>query len=197
MESYNHSLFLFLNAGPDTPQWAIQAGTLLAKRVIYLIPLLLTGLWLWGDHRTRESALKGLVLTVVALGCNHVIGMMVHTPRPFELAVGHTWLAHAPTAAFPSNHLTIFTVIGLSLAGGAQRGLGILVLVTGAVVAWSRIFVGVHFPIDMAGALVVGIAVFGLMTPAWRRVGEPVTTRLEAVYRHVLAWPISAGWLRY
>lgn len=196
MESLNHSLFFLFNASPETPAWAIEAGRLLAKRVIYLIPLLLVASWLWGDTPRRNTSVKALTVTVLALGTNHVIGFFVHTQRPFEMELGHTFLAHAATAAFPSNHLTIFLCVGLCFLRGAMPRLGFAVITSGFVVAWARIFVGVHFPLDMAGAVVVAFVAYSLVTPFWDRRGMAVTTQMERIYRRVLSIPISAGWLR-
>ena len=35
------------------------------------------------------------------------------------------------------------------------RGTAVAILLLGVAIAWARIFVGVHYPLDMAGALVV------------------------------------------
>lgn len=197
MDSLNHTLFLLINADPDTALWAVDAGRLLAKRVIYIIPLMLVGMWLWGDSTSRQTALKAFTVTAVALGCNHAIGMVVHTPRPFELGLGYTFLAHAPTASFPSNHLTIFFSIGLTLFLSASAKMGMTIIVMGVIVAWARIFIGVHFPLDMVGAVVVSGVIYALVTPVWQRYGITITTHAEQLYRRILAIPIKAGWLRY
>ena len=195
-DALNHSLFLIINADPDTPAALVDAGILIAGRVIYLLPPMLAAIWLWGNSQYRNSALKALVVTAIALGCNQLIGIYMPTQRPFELGVGYTFLAHAPTPSFPSNHLTIFFSVGLCLMRGAASRLGVLVLISGLVVAWARVFVGIHFPLDMAGAVVVAIVVYAAVTPVWNRCGMTITTRLERVYRRIMALPISAGWLR-
>lgn len=195
-DALNHSLFLFINADPDTPAALVDAGVLIAKRVIYLLPPMLVAMWLWGSSEYRNTALKALIVTAIALGCNQLIGTYMPTQRPFELGIGHTFLAHAPTFSFPSNHLTIFFSVGLCLARGAAARLGIFVLMSGLVVAWARVFVGVHFPLDMVGAVIVSVGVYVLVTPLWNRWGMTITMQLERVYRRVMALPISAGWIR-
>lgn len=185
-----------MNAGPDTPAVLIDIAVFLAKHVIYLIPPLLLAMWLWGNSSYRNSALKALLVTAIVLGCNQLIGMYFPTHRPFELGVGYTYLTHAPTPSFPSNHLAIFFSISLCLMRGAAPGLGVVVLVAGAVVAWARVFVGVHFPIDMAGSIFVTLVVYLAVTPLWHHYGQTITSQFERLYRRILAWPISAGWLR-
>lgn len=196
-DSLNHSLFLLINAHPDTPAWAIQLGVLLAKHVIYVLPVLLTAMWLWGDAEHRNTALKSLVLTGIALTCNQLIGIGFHMQRPFELGLGHTFLMHAATAAFPSNHLTIFLCVGLCGLLGATPRIGATVVILGVAVGWARVFVGVHFPLDMIGAALVTVVVYAVFTPLWDRHGPALTMRFQRLYRRVLALPISAGWVRY
>jgi len=195
METWNHSWFLFLNAGADAPEWAMASSYIIAKRLIYLIPLLLAGLWLWGDQRQRQVALQALVTTAVALACNQAIGMLMPTARPFELGLGVTLLDHAPTPSFPSNHLTIFCCLGLCL-WRLRRWLGLSVLAVGLVVAWSRIYVGVHFPLDMVGAIAVAAIVTALIWPVWKGCGLQITRILEHPYRWLFAYPIRRGWVK-
>src|SRR5699024_3357964 len=188
MEAWNHSWFLFLNAGANAPDWAIASSYLIAKRLIYLIRLLLAGLCLWGEQPQRQVALQALVTTAVALDCNQAIGMLMPTARPFELGLGVTLLDHDPTPSFPSNHLTIFCCLGLCL-WRLRRWLGLSVLAVGLVVAWSRIYVGVHFPLDMVGAIAVAAIVTAILWPVWNRGGPHLTRILEHPYRWVFAYP--------
>jgi len=43
IEAFNQSLFLRINAGVDTPSWAVDTAIVIADDLIYLIPVLLTG----------------------------------------------------------------------------------------------------------------------------------------------------------
>lgn len=196
LQAFDHSLFFTLNASPDTPLWAITLGVVAAKYVIYLIPAMLTGLWLWGDSHSRQTALHVLLVTAITLLCNSLIGQIWPTPRPFVAGIGHHFLAHAPTPSFPSNHLGIFVSTGLVLMLHGTRRLGTLTLGLGVIVAWARIFTGVHFPLDMAGAAVVSLSAYAVTRPVWSRTGPRVTAALEHVYRCVFAKPIAAGWVR-
>ena len=82
----------------------------------------------------------------------------------------------------------------LLLDGAALFGLP--VLGSGLCVAWARMFLGLHFPLDMLGALGVAMLVYLSLTPVRRRVGASTTRALARVYRRVLAWPVARGWVR-
>ena len=69
-------------------------------------------------------------------------------------------------------------------------------LLLGVCVAWARVFLGVHFPLDMVGAAVVIVAVWLAISPVWRLVGERLTGQVAHLYRGLLAYPIALGWIR-
>ena len=67
IETLNRTLFLSINGGDNTPTWLVQTAIVIADDLIYLSPLLLLGLWLWGDHTRRSLALKACMVTLVSL----------------------------------------------------------------------------------------------------------------------------------
>lgn len=186
MQTFNYDLFLLINASPDAASWLINLNIFVAKRVIYIIPILLAITWILGQHKQRKTALHAFFLVVVGLFINQVIGMFVPTDRPFMVGVGSVLLSHAPTPSFPSNHLTIFMCVALAYYYGGLRNIAYVLTVIGLFVAWSRIYVGVHFPIDMMGAILISIITFVLTIAIWRKTSEGLTTILENIYTSII-----------
>ncbi|CAE6744056.1 phosphatase PAP2 family protein [Paraburkholderia haematera] len=195
LEAFNQALFLMINATPSTPAWQIDMARMIADYVIYLVPLSLIAIWLFGNEHQREVAVRAFCVTLLALGLNQILGMVWPHPRPFVMGIGHTFLEHAPDSSFPSDHGTIFACIALSLLLGGVRRYGIPILLSGLAVAWARVFVGVHFPLDMVGAVAMACVAYLPITPLWQIGGSVVTRGLITVYRKLLAWPIGRGWL--
>jgi undecaprenyl-diphosphatase len=153
-------------------------------------------MWLWGDKAKRNLALKACLVTMVGVGLNQIIALVWYHPRPSMIGLGHTWLPHVADSSFPSDHVTVFSSIGLSLLlGGAVRS-GLLTLIAGLVVAWSRVFLGVHFPMDMLGAIGVACLTYMAVVPVWRKLGDVLTQFMEWLYRKTMARPIERGWVR-
>lgn len=196
LEAFNQALFLDINATTAAPAWQIHMAVLIADYLIWLIPLLLAGMWLWGSEKQRALAIRACLVAMLALGLNQLIGLVWQHPRPFMIGLGHTFLQHAPDSSFPSDHVTIFSSIALTLLPGSARRLGLLTVLGGLAVAWARVFVGVHFPLDMIGALAVACAAYALIAPLWRLGGTFVTHAMIVLYRKLLAWPITLGLLR-
>ncbi|MDR3412477.1 MAG: phosphatase PAP2 family protein [Formivibrio sp.] len=197
LEALNQTFFLSINARPDTPAGVISLVIAVANDLILLIPLLLLAVWLWGDEHLRNVAIKSCVVTLIALGLNQLIGLVWQHPRPLAMGLGHTFMAHALDSSFPSDHITVFSAIGFSFLLGGLRYLGLLTLLAGFVVAWARVFLGVHFPLDMVGAVVVAGVTYFLFIPVWSVGGGWVMQAALIAYRKIFAWPISSGWVRH
>lgn len=196
LEALNRALFLAIDATPGSPGWLIGTASAIANGLIWSIPLLLVCLWLTGDTYRRETALKVCVITLAALGVNQLIGLAWQHPRPFMIGLGHTYLAHAADSSFPSDHGTVFASVSITLLLRGMKRLGAAMIVGGVAVAWARIFLGVHFPLDMIGAVCVAAVVHTAIAPLWRRAGAPVTRLAVIAHRRLLAAPIRYGWLR-
>lgn len=84
-------------------------------------------------------------------------------------------LVHVPgSSSFPSGHATVGFACAAVLALVAPR-LALPLYVLAALVAWSRVYVGVHYPLDVLGGAVLGVAlVTGLrwLVAARRRSGR-------------------------
>lgn len=194
LEALNQAWFLRINAGPGTAPWSIDAARIVANDLAYLIPVLLSGMWLFGGIEGRSVALRAFLVAMLALGLNLIVGALWPHPRPFAMGLGQAWAPHVADSSFPSDHMTLFASIGLSLVLGRERLFGWLTLAMGLVVAWARIVLGLHFPLDMLGAVATACASYVLLSPPWQFAGESLTAMTEAAYRKFLAWPIDRGW---
>ncbi|VXC35097.1 phosphatase PAP2 family protein [Massilia sp. 9I] len=200
IEHLNLLLFSALNAQAGLAGWQLLSAIFAAQWLIFVVPLSLVMLWMGGARPAREVALRALIAAVCALTLNNLIGHFWYSPRPFVLEVGHTFLLHDPDSSFPSDHATSIFSVALVLAFSRvqeARRIGWILLPLALVVAWSRVYLGVHWPKDMAGALVMSAAMAWLMsTPALRAACARLLPVTEGMYRRVLAVPIGRGWLR-
>ena len=196
IEILNRALFLKINASPDAAPWAVCVATWVADDLIYVIPVLLVIYWLWGSEAKRTLALKSCLVAMAGVGINQLIGMAWQHPRPFMIGLGHSFVQHAADSSFPSDHMTVFVGIGVSLMFGGEMLAGILTLAAGTGVAWSRVFLGLHFPLDMLGSIGVACLSHAVISPLWRRVGSMVTGFVEMLYRSIMAVPIARGLVR-
>jgi undecaprenyl-diphosphatase len=200
VDHLNLYLFSLINASAGLHGWSLLAALVAAKWLILLAPLGLAALWVGGEAPDRQAAVRAGLAAVGGLAVSGLIGMLWFHPRPFMAGVGHTFMQHAPDSSFPSDHATIMFSVALVLAFSRAphaRRIGTLLLPLSVVVAWSRVYLGVHYPLDMVGALLVaaGVAEFVNSRLAAPACGALVHA-METVYRRLFAAPIARGWLR-
>lgn len=187
LESLNQSLFLTINAGTHPPVALYWFARFSAEILIYVLAAGLVIGWLRGRHATRRGLVYAGLAAVAALAINQLIGLLWYHPRPFEIGLGHTLMAHSPETSFPSDHVTVFCAVTLALLRWpALRRWGLALIPACLLVAWSRIWLGVHFPMDMLGSLLVSAAVvlFLHRPMAWisaplNQIGETWMARLR------------------
>ena len=115
-----------------------------------------------------------IALLVIAAGSAVlpiVVKLIVARPRPtFEQ------LNALKSLSFPSEHTTqaaaIYLTIAILLSRGLDRGWRALAIVLAIViavgVAWSRVYLGVHYPTDVAAGLLLGWS-WALLVFHWAR----------------------------
>jgi undecaprenyl-diphosphatase len=105
-----------------------------------------------------------LALLCTQLVVEYVIKPLVARPRPYvtdplSVVVGY----HPTTLSFPSGHAALSMAAACVLAHALPRGhvwLYLLAVVIGA----SRVFIGVHYPLDVVAGLLVGFGVGTVVT---------------------------------
>ena len=164
LSELNLSLFSWINASPEASNTSIHFAIFIANDLLYCMILLFSWFWLRGNYDTKKQILKAFIFTSISILISQCISHVYYHPRPFVMEVGRTLIYHAPNGSFPSDHMLIFSSIAFSYLFSAQRKLGVFILIMAWLVAWSRVYLGVHFPLDMLGAFLLAFALnfFGL-----------------------------------
>lgn len=119
----------------------------------------------FGKKTGRKIALAGLVALAIGFASSEVIKEITMRPRPFLVLPDVRLLIPAPSSfAFPSGHTTSAFAAASGAVLAARRllqrvplwGWGMLALA--AAISYSRIYVGVHWPTDVAAGVLLGLA---------------------------------------
>lgn len=85
-----------------------------------------------------------------------IIRIFFFRPRPFVSGIVNQLVEHNPMeASFPSGHTTVMFALAFSLLF-VNRKWGIVYLIIALISALARVVVGVHFPFDILGGILVG-----------------------------------------
>lgn len=111
-----------------------------------------------------------LLADAAAQGLGDAVKAAVGEGRPSRLAEPHP-LAHMPAGpSFPSGHTTSSFACATVLGAFVPRAAPAFYLLALAI-GFSRIYVGVHWPFDVLGGIVLGVAVGVAVTALPRRGG--------------------------
>ncbi|WP_347456784.1 phosphatase PAP2 family protein [Acinetobacter sp. ANC 7454] len=196
VEQLNLDLFYLLNVPDHASIWMINYACLIAHDLVYVFLLMFAIAWLRGNRDVKTGIIKAFIFTAITLSISEVLSAVLNTPRPFVMDVGRTLIEHAPTGSFPSNHMSIFSGIALAYYFSPHRDLGRILLWTAWLVAWSRIYVGVHFPIDMVGAFLISLVVNLAGLPLWWKYQDKLMDLILSIHHFLFTHFIRMGWIK-
>jgi undecaprenyl-diphosphatase len=196
VEELNNALFMFINA-PAQPNGALLfIAKFLAEQTILFVPFVLVVGWLMGRKPSRKILFGAALAGLLGLLLSQIMGLLWPHPRPFMIGVGHTFIEHVADSSFPSDHLTLMWAVSLSfLPYSVTRFGGAMLTLLALPVAWARIYIGVHYPFDMIGALIV--ASFSAWFIFWSKhwLSKPVFRAAYALFTRLFAPLIRRGWI--
>ncbi len=154
----NQSFFLWIHQFVGRNPWLDGFGIFFAQWLPYFLVagFLLLAFSQRGWRRKLYWFAEGAMAIIVSRGIvTEVIRWFYHHERPFSF-YGFTPLISGAGWSFPSGHAAWFFAMAMTV-WYINRTWGAWFFVAALVVGVARIYVGVHWPFDIAGGIVVGI----------------------------------------
>lgn len=114
--------------------------------------------WFYHKSQNRKMVAEAILAACIALALNVLIGHFFYRDRPFVAHHVNWLIPHAKNASFPSDHATAAFVIAASIWIWKKRDGWLWILLAGGI-ALSRVWTGVHYPLDVVGGMVIGTGV--------------------------------------
>lgn len=157
MQQLNQELFLLINQLAGQHAWFDSFVIRLAGLTPYVFIVLLIAMWFFANPQKRYASFLAGGSVLLAMLLSYCVGKLFFHPRPFMDGLGVQLVSHAPDTSFPSDHTTFVFAIAFSLLFSlANKSLGWFLVVVSLLSGIARVYVAVHYPGDIAGALVIG-----------------------------------------
>jgi undecaprenyl-diphosphatase len=157
MGSLDARLFHAVNGLAGHVHWFDRAMSAFAALSPYLVVGALVVLWFLGHGeqrvRNRQGVFHALLAVALAVALGSAIAAAWVRPRPFLVHPAHVLVARSFDGSFPSIHATAAFAVATAVVFYNRRA-GAVLLVLAALIAFSRVYIGLHYPGDvLAGAL--------------------------------------------
>src|SRR5690348_1179686 len=166
---WDQSLFRLLNEVPAaaasvlTPlsRLFLPAGiiTVVALAVVYVL----------ARNRSILPVVAGAAAAGVAWLLTHVTKAIADRPRPY-LVMADAVLRQQPAhgTSFPSSHTAVTLAVAIALVPFLARPLAAAGIAYAVLTGWSRVYLGVHYPLDILAGAGIGLAAGGVILLALR-----------------------------
>jgi len=154
----DYNLFKYINnfAG----KW-IYLDSLAIFCAEYLVYFLVAGaillfFFIKKQERTRYLILAGMSVILSRLVLTELIRLIWYRSRPFLVYPVHLFIEHSTESSFPSGHTTFLFALATVIYFFNKKS-GIAFFILSFLVGLGRVFVGIHYPFDILGGIIIGV----------------------------------------
>ena len=154
--------------------WLGRGLAVAEKWAVPLMAIATVALWLLarpgGSRKWKLAAASALGSAGLGLLINQLIAQVWHRQRPFATHPdAHVWGSRSHDPSFPSDHASAAFAIAFAVLM-FDRVAGAIFVAAAAFIGIGRVFIGAHYPADVAAGCLVGLASALLIV----RVARPV-----------------------
>jgi undecaprenyl-diphosphatase len=193
-ETIDWAVFHFLNGSlRGHPGLSDDIEDFVTYWAVPLFVIATLSLWLLDrpgkKYRWKVACLSGLASAGLGLLISQAITHVWVRERPFEAHPAQTLLLGSPShePSFPSDHAVAAFAIAFSVAFVGGRLMGAFFLAAASIVSITRVFVGLHYPGDVVGGLLVGLLAALVVFLIGRNRWSPIVSLLSRLTDPIVA----------
>ncbi|RFU71212.1 undecaprenyl-diphosphatase [Peribacillus saganii] len=153
----NVSMFRLINDLGKQHEYLNPVIVFLAEYMVYFLGVALLISWFSRTNRNRLMVINAVLALIIAEIAGKIAGQFYSNYQPFaELENVNLLIEKSVGNSFPSDHAILFFSVCFSFWLFRKKE-GCLLLLLAILVAFSRIYVGVHYPADVAAGALLGV----------------------------------------
>lgn len=167
-----------------TTSWMTAVAIFCARWLIVLYVCFGCVMLVVQSPRLRHGAREAFWSFCIAVILTSSLSAVLLRPRPFVAYPDVRLLIPIPfNASFPSGHTAAAIAIACALFV-ADPVLGIVAFVMAVFIAFGRILVGVHYPSDILGGIVIGLLSYGIVRAGHHALRQKEIIRAAKRHHH-------------
>lgn len=158
------SLFRILNEVPAAAASVLTPLSHLFLPAGIITVVVLTVVYIVARNRSVLPVATAAAAAGLAWVLAHVAKAVAGRPRPYEVmadAVLRQQPAHG--TSFPSSHTAVTLAVAIALVPFLARPLAAAGIAYAVLAGWSRVYLGVHYPLDVLAGAGIGMAAGGVI----------------------------------
>ena len=163
-------LLFFINIGNPFFDFIANFSSLIGEQTVLILLLVIV---MYAYDKDKAFAICGSF--VISLFSTGVLKALIKAPRPFTVLneIKGKRIATATGYSFPSGHTTGSAAMYSSLSFAIRkRIISIFCAIAIVLVGLSRMYLGVHWPIDVAAGLIIGVVLSMIFYPIFERIAK-------------------------
>ncbi|MEK5202260.1 undecaprenyl-diphosphatase [Bacillus mycoides] len=181
----NYTVFQWINNFAESSKLLDTLMIAITNSAAYVAILFM--LILWFNNGKKENAIRKqytVLYTTLSVSIALLVNVLIHAvyyhPRPFITHHVNQLVPHAADSSFVSDHsVLVFSIAFVFILRGEK--LKYIALIWAILVGVSRMYVGVHYPLDILGAAFLTFITSGLVMQS-ARIFEPLAKFIFKMY---------------
>ena len=163
------SLFRILNEVPAAAASVLTPLSHVFRPAGIIVVILLAVVYVVARNRSVLPVATGVVAAGLAWALANAAKAIANRARPYQVMADAVLRQHpAHGTSFPSSHTAVTLAVALALVPFLARPLAATGIGYAVLIGWSRVYLGVHYPLDILAGAGIGMAVGGVIWLALR-----------------------------
>ncbi len=129
-------------------------------KYLFILAGIIALIWFWKlpKEKKKEAVIFGIIALPIIYIVSKIGAWLYFDPRPFVAGHFTPLIPHDPDNGFPSDHVLLVSAIA-SIIYPFSKKASAMVWAIAVLVGVSRVYVGIHHPIDVIGSVGISIVI--------------------------------------